>query len=382
MKKLFWLVLVILIAACGGAAPETAETVATAVPPTIIATPETAVAEVLPTNTRRPTTIPPTPQQPTRRATAVPPTATAIPTDTPAPPPPDVPALVWLPYATGNFGQPVLMVEDGEMAPQLLPVEAEIFFDYQAGWLAYGSQFWQPTANQQSVTDLRLYSFATGEAAVWAEQVGRAAISPLEMLGEPPSVAAAIHNGQGFDLILLRGAENRTVLVEDIDPYFSWSPDGRQIAYLRNNALFVTDAASNSGNPPIASGVYQNSGWIGDAPLWLGDSGYLLYADAPFTIVAVDGSETIVPASGDGVSLDHGRPLTMLYSATHNQLIAETEGMFGSGVMFYQFDEGFETAVISMQIADAQLAGWYEEGESVVLSSPRGPMILPLTPRN
>ncbi|MCA9953530.1 MAG: hypothetical protein KC434_02345, partial [Anaerolineales bacterium] len=204
-------------------------------------------------------------------------------------------------------------------------------------------------------------------------------ITPMEMLDGPPSVAAAIHNGQGFDLVLVRGPENRTVLVEDIDPFFSWSPDGRMLAYLRRNELFVTDVASDSGNPPIASGVYANSGWLGDAPLWLGDSGYLLYADAPFTIVAADGSETFVPASGDGVSLDNGRPLAMLYSSTHNQLIAETEGMFGSGVMFYQFEEGFETAVVSMQIADAQLAGWYEENESVILVTPRGSMILSLT---
>lgn len=379
MKKLRWLLLVVLLAACGG------ETAATAVP-TIFAPTTESAAEVVPlatavpaqpTDTRSPTVVPPTPQPPTRRATAVPPTD--LPVD--ALSAPDVPALVWLPYATGNVGQPVLMMAAGEVASQPMPVEVEIFFDYKAGWLAYGSYFWEPTADEQSVTDLHLYNFATGEDAVWAEQVGRVAITPLEMLDGPPSVAAAIHNGQGFDLVLIRGAENRTVLVEDIDPYFSWSPDGSRIAYLRGNNLFVTDAVSDSGNSPIASGVYANSGWIGDAPLWLGDSGYLLFADAPFTVVAVDGSKTIVPTSGDGVSLDKGRPLAMLYSSTRNQLIAETEGMFGTGVVVYQFGEGFETAVISQQIADAQLAGWYEEGQSLLLVSRGEPMILPLTPQ-
>ena len=381
MKKLCCLILVVLLAACGD------ETAVTPVPTSTISiapTTENAAVEVVPsatavpaqpTDTRPPTVVPPTPQMPTRRPTIVPPPALS----TEAPVAQDVPAMVWLPYATGNFGQPVLMMEAGEVTSQPMPVEVEIFFDYDAGWLAYGSYFWQPTADEQSVTDLHLYNFATGEDAVWAEQVGRAAITPQVMFDGPPSVAAAVHSGQGFDLVLIRGAENRTVLVEDIDPYFSWSPDGSQIAYLRDNNLFVTDVVNDFGNPAISTGVYANSGWIGDAPLWLDNSGYLLYADAPFTIVAADGSETIEPTSGDGVSLDNGRPLTMLYSSTHNQLIAETEGMFGSGVMFYQFAEGFETAVISMQIADAQLAGWYEENESVILVTPRGSMILSLT---
>ncbi|MCB8981142.1 MAG: hypothetical protein H6657_27370 [Ardenticatenaceae bacterium] len=387
MKKSSWLIIVLLLlAACGSQDEPTP----TAVSPTAARTETVVVEDVQPTDTAvpapptstpRPTVVPPTPQSRPTRPPVTLPTATPAETEAVAPQAADVPELVWLPYASGNFGEPVLMVEDGEMATQELPVAVEIYFDYANGWLAYGSYFWEATANQQSVTDLHLYDFATGEETLWAEQVGRAVITPMEMLDGPPSVAAAIHNGQGFDLVLVRGSENRTVLVEDIDPFFSWSPDGRMLAYLRRNELFVTDVASDSGNSPIASGVYANSGWVGDAPLWLGDSGYLLYADAPFTIVAADGSETFVPASGDGVSLDNGRPLTMLYSSTHNQLIAETEGMFGSGVMFYQFDEGFETAVISMQIADAQLAGWYEENESVVLVTSRGPMILSLTPQ-
>ena len=137
----------------------------------------------------------------------------------------------------------------------------------------------------------------------------------------------------------------------------------------------------DSGNPPIAGGVYEDSGWIGDAPLWLGDSGYLLYADAPFTIVATDGSETIVPTAADGSALQGPRPFAMLYSATTNQLIAESDGMFGPSVSVYQCGEGFETAELIDQIDDAQLAGWYEKNESVIIISSGEPTILPLTPQ-
>lgn len=384
MKKLFGLLTVLFLVGCRAAVESTA--VPTSIPPT---TEALAEAETVPTQTAvsptptdapEPTVIPPTPEQPTRRPSPQPPAAPPPPT--PEPPAPAVPDLVWLPYGTGNFGQPVLMLENEQLLPQELPVEVEIFFDYEDGWLAYGSSFWEPTANQQSVTNFHMLNFATGEAEKWAEQVGRAAITPQIMMDGPPSVAVAIHNGQSFDLVLMRGFENQTVLVEDIDPFFAWSPNGSQIAYLRDNELFVTDAATDAGTPAIASNVYASSGWIGDAPLWLGDSGYLLFADLPFTIVAADGSQTVVPVAEDGSALPAERPFAMLYSPSTNQLVVENEGMFGTSVSIFQFGDQFETAVRIEQIDDAQIVGLVDNDESLILNISGEPTILPLTPQN
>ncbi|GJM41229.1 MAG: hypothetical protein DHS20C20_15110 [Ardenticatenaceae bacterium] len=383
MKRWLWVLTAIFLFGCRAVAAPTAVS-PTTFPEEAVAEAESAPTETAvlpqPTDTPAPTNIPPTPEQPTRRPSPQPPEQP--PTPTPEPPAPEVPSLVWLPYGTGNYGQPVLMMENDALAPQPIPVEVEIFFDYDKGWLAYGSYFWEPTANQQSVTDLHMYNFATGEDALWAEQVGRAAVTPLTMMDGPPSVAVAIHNGQSFDLVLIRGHENQTVLVEDIDPFFSWSPDGSQIAYLRDNNLFVTEVATDSGLPSIAASVYANSGWIGDAPLWLGDTGYLLYADLPFTVVSQDGSQTIVPVMEDGTPLPAGRPFAMRYSEFANQLIAENEGMFGTSVSIYQFGDGFETAELIEQFDDSQIAGWHEEGESIILIIGGEPTILPLTPQN
>ena len=374
----FWLgvAIVVLLVSCQAQADTAVSTqspTAEAISEAEIVPTETAV----PTATELPTPSPPTPIPPTQPPPPTPaPPATAV--------PPKVPELVWLPYATGNFGGPVLMLEDGELASQSMPVTVEIFFDYEpeSGWLAYGSKFWGATASQDSVTDLHIYNFATQAGMIWADRIGRAAISPVNQVSGQPSVAIAFHSGRSFELIVLLGPDNGIPLVEDVDPYFSWSPDGSQIAYLHDNELFVTSAAGDSGNPPIASGVYQDSGWIGDAPLWLGDSGYLLYADKPFTIVATDGSETIVPLGENGDALDSQRPFTMFYSSTHNQLIAESEGMFGSNMTVYQFGDDFATAVIVEQIEDAQLVGWYEADQSVVILNGGEAQILPLTPQN
>ena len=371
MKKLCWLILVWFLMGCGGEAVPTA----TAVPPQPPVAETTAEPEVSPTDTA----VPP-------QSTDTPPPATfpprpQPPTVAPSPVPSEVPALVWLPYATGNFGQSVLMMEDGDIAHQEMPVEVEIYFDYKAGWLAYGSYFWEPTADRQSVTDLHIYNFATGTDQLWAESnIGRVALSPANEIADQPTAVAAIHSGQGFDLVVMAGPDNNTLLVEDIDPYFSWSPDGEQIAYLKDGELFITAKADDSANPPIASGVYAGGGWIGDAPLWLGSSGYLLYADNPFAIVAADGSETMVPLTEDGAVLQGPRPLAMLYSATNDQLIAESQGMFGSIVTIYQLGKGFKTAVPTQQTDDAQLAGWYEENESAIIVRGGEPTILPLTP--
>jgi hypothetical protein len=70
----------------------------------------------------------------------------------------------------------------------------------------------------------------------------------------------------------------------------------------------------------------------------------------------------------------------MLYSATNDQLIAESQGMFGSIVTIYQLGKGFKTAVPTQQTDDAQLAGWYEENESAIIVRGGEPTILPLTP--
>lgn len=367
MKKkkfsLWFLLIGVLVASCQEqTAPAAAEpTRAEAVSEVEVVPTDTAVPQ--PTNSPTATPLPP------------PATATTIPTTAP----PDVPALVWLPYASGNYGQPVLMLQNGVLSQQDLPVEAEIFFDYNGGWLAYGRNFWQAADNQNAVTDLQMYNFASKRNQQWANQVGRAAISPNSTTAGQVEVAAAVPNEQDFDLLILLGPDTSVPLVEKIDPFFSWSPDGKQIAYLRNGELFITSAARDSGNPPIASGVYQDSGWIGDAPLWLGNSGYLLLADTPFTIVATDGSETIVPMAEDGSVQVGQRPLTMLYSPITNQLVAESEGAFGSNITLYQFGDGFKTAVPIQQIEDAQLAGWFEQGKSIIIISGGDATVLPLT---
>jgi len=335
---------------------------------------EVEEAESVPTDTAVPQPSS-TPAPPTQIPATLPPPATA----TPLPTPPNVPELIWLPYASGNYGEPVLMLQNGTLSQQELPVDAEIHFDYGAGWLAYGSKFWQAADNQDAVTNLHIYSFATETDQLWAEQIGRAAISPASS-SQQLEVAVAVHNGQSYDLIVMSSPDNAIPLITDIDPFFSWSPDGRQIAYLRDGDLFITSRTGDSGNPPIARGIYQNSSWIGDAPLWLGDSGYLLLAETPFIVVAADGSETIVPLDVDGNSLNGQRPFTMLYAPTHNQLIAESEGTFGSNVTVYQLGDGFKTAVPVQQITDAQLAGWYEEGESVIVVSGGEAVILSLEP--
>ena len=275
------------------------------------------------------------------------------------------------------------MLEDDNVVYREIPVEVDIFFGYAAGWLAYGSYFWEPTADQQSVTDLYIYNFATDTDQLWADgRIGRAALSPVNEISGQPTVAVAVSDGSDFDLVVMLGPDNSVPLVEGMDPYFSWSPDGSQIAYLRDHDLFITSAAGVSGDPPIASDVYRSGQWIGDAPLWLGSSGYLLYAETPFVIAAADGSGTFVPTAENGTPLEGPRPLAMLYSSTTNQLIAEIYGMFGSNLAIYQFGDGFKTAELTQQIDDAQLAGWYEENESIIIVSSDGEAtVLPLTPQ-
>lgn len=277
-----FLFLLLLLVACGGAdaplatpslpvlAPTAVVTVAlppTAAPTVTVET--TATAE--PSPTAAPTaTVEPTPLAPTTAA---------------------FPALVWLPYATGSYGNPLPTLRGEQMGMEPEPTPIEHFFGYSplTGQLAYGRVFWTAAANgTDSVTDLWVYEYATGETTQWlAGGVGRAAWSPVAAENGAVPLAIALHNGQSFDLALVTAPDSVEILATNIAPYFAWSPDGRQMAYLDREGNLFTAALPITGMVETlwASGVYANGGWIGDAPVWDLPHNLLIYADEPFTVV-------------------------------------------------------------------------------------------------
>lgn len=379
-----WLMILSLpLFGCGGK-EESSESEAT---PQVLASPiEADEAEVVnepaePTLTSEPSTptVPPT-------VTSEPPTPTIVPTEAAeteavaeeaVAEAVTVPDLVWLPYGSGSYGNPVLTVQDGEIVYEEEPAAIEAFFDYADGRIAYGAEFWYAAENgSDAVTDLWVYDYATGESEQWLDgNVARADWSPVDT----EVLAVAHHNGTTFDLVLMLGPEDWIVLNEDISPFYAWSPNGEQIAFVREGELIVTELDGTE-SAPLASSVYEESGWVGDAPLWLPDEGLLSYADFPMTFVPLDGEEAYEPIGVNGEVMDvNKRPFQMLWSSSQHQLIMQYQAMFGPGVQIFQFAEDMTTVTEVFDLGEGtEVVGWYEIDEQVIILQNGEPQIYSL----
>jgi hypothetical protein len=321
----------------------------------------------------------PTSEPPTVPATAVPTLAVEVEAaaDDSAAEAVLVPELVWLPYGSGSYGNPVLTVQQGELVYEEEPDAIEAFFDYGGGRIAYGTEFWYAAANGlDAVTDLWVYDYATGEREQWLEgNVARAEWSPIDR----ELLAVALHNGSAFDLALMSGPAEWIILNQDIEPFYAWSPDGEQIAFVREGQLLITDLEGTE-SEPLASGVYQESGWVGDAPLWLPEEDLLAYADFPVTFVSLAGVEQYEPIGINGEVMDvTKRPFQMLWSASQQQLIMQYQGMFGPAVQIFQFAEDIYTVTEVFDLGEGtEVVDWYEEDESIIILQNGEPRIYSL----
>jgi hypothetical protein len=288
-----------------------------------------------------------------------------------------VPDLVWLPFGSGSYGNPVLTVQQGEIVYEEERDAIEAYFDYADGRIAYGAEFWYAADNGlDAVTDLWVYDYAASESEQWLEgDVARAEWSPTDT----EVLAVALHNGTAFDLALMIGPEEWIILNKDIDPFYAWSPDGEQIAFVRDGDLIITDLEGTE-SESLASGVYQESGWVGDAPLWLLDEGLLAYADFPVTFVSLDGVEQYEPIGINGEVMDvNKRPFQMLWSASQKQLIMQYQAMFGPAVQIFQFADDMYTVTEVFDLGEGtEIVDWYEMDEGVIILQNGEPQIYSL----
>jgi hypothetical protein len=177
----------------------------------------------------------------------------------------------------------------------------------------------------------------------------------------------------------MRGSEEWVILNKDVDPFYSWSPDGEQIAFVRHGELFVT-TLDGVESPALTKDMYQQSSWVGDAPLWLLDYDLLAYADFPVTFVSLDGVEVYEPISAEGDVMDvNKRPFAMLWSNSQQQLIMQYEGLYGSAVQILQFVDDIYTITEVYDLGEGnQLVGWYEGDENVIILQNGEPQIYSL----
>ncbi len=366
------LLLLLAVSACGrgqtgsGAAPTT---------PTRPPLP-TAAATLPPTAPPTPTPRPPTstPRPPT--ATPLPtPTATPLPAATAAPDPvsnPDqVPELVWLPYSFGDYGEPIVVLRDGRPALEAAPTPIEVFFDFRPGrGIAYGTQFWSAAGNGvDSVTDFWLYDFTNDPRPVLDGQVGRVALNPDPLAVDLAAVAR--HDGTAFNLVLLADDGSETPLDSGIDPYFSFAPDGKTIAYVKDGQLLVAPVDGGSIQTTTTAGLQAEFGWVGDEPLWDLTRELLIFPADPFLIIPLDGRDPFAPRQLDGSPLSGTRPTRMLWSPENRQLAVQIDDLTFE-IQVYLLTEDLAFVADTYFLEGATLIGWVEDGETLLVQEQDG----------
>ena len=343
-----------------------------------------------PTDTTEPGTLVPikTEAQPTTTVPSPEPTELASPF-------PDLVTIGHLtPFGSGDFG--VLVLDGGELKVEPSPVPFQIFWEYTplTGRLAYSPEFVHGSDhNNISVTSLWVYDYETGAADMWLEDnVIRAAWAP-----DGERVTAAVYNpvSEQIDLVFVSGPGQVELIAECASNLFSWSPDGRQLAYV--NAVSwagVKEACAGTylvSFPDGLSGLDTRvervsdfgsqellSGHPGDQPIWALNRDALIYPDQPFWVVPLDGSPAFVPATPRGEDpLEIPRPFRALWSDGLNQLVGNVDaGMSGKGgVWVYQLSEDLRSIEEHYRIgdqppggnSDINLVNWWTPGESLLV---------------
>lgn len=295
---------------------------------------------------------------------------------TPTPAASKFPSLVWLPlfHSSESHENKVLTVRDRQGAFEPSPVEIGLFWDYSAvsGRIAFASHFWQAGSDgKTSVSDLWVYDYDSGKSEMWwSDHVVRAAFSPVVDPNTSKQYLAVVLEDDS--LALFTGPNEFRILSSEFSHYFSWSPDGHQLAYMKEGGLFIV-SINDGQTKQLTKAVHNNingMGSSGDKPLWIPEYQSMTYTKSPFEIVRLDDSEAFTPRTTDGQLPEGEHADTMLWSAEKRMLVVETEDMNFTRVSIYELSADLKTIVTSDFFeteVTSPVAAWWVPGESILL---------------
>lgn len=164
---------------------------------------------------------------------------------------------------------------------------------------------------------LWIYDFWTDTTTNWIEDASLKEIrwSPIKN-AEGIQQLAALHNDSS--LFLISDPDATAWLADDVT-HFSWSPDGKKIAYVKGQSLYSISTAGGEGRL-LAEGVFGTPMWaLEDGVIFIvtapakyvepqqgntvapDDPGpKISVRDIPFKVARLDGSGSFIPASFDG----------------------------------------------------------------------------------
>ncbi len=283
----------------------------------------------------------------------------------------------------------LLTGSDGVFVKQEYPPEYGFYWDYNVAseLLAYAAEEWHSaTESSWSVSDFWSYDYQKNVAIRWwSSDVGRVLWDPSSNSIDARA-ALIVFNADNGDFSL--GIANRPgrlkILVDHVGYAFSWSPDGAEIAFVRQSidpGIYVLDT-NQAHVRKVSDFSYGSNRWIFDQPLWILDKNLLVVADndsRPLLFVDLHGKSEFVPTTPDGRIIPGPRPNKMLWSSYSNQLVISGDSGTIVETWVHSLTNNMRVVQKSVNLGDALLAGWWEYGESVILIRRNGTEIYTLS---
>ena len=271
---------------------------------------------------------------------------------------------------------------------QELPPRYELYWDYNVAtkMLAYaGSEYHTLPEATWSVSDFWSYDYQSNVAMRWwSSGVGRVLWDPSTNFANSRAALIVFNaDNNDFSLGIANSPGRVRMLADHVGYAFSWSPDGTEIAFVRQSidpGIYVLNVEQTDVRK-VSDFSYKSIMSIMDQPLWIVNHDILAVADSgdrPLLFVSLHDTREFAPTTIDANTIPGPRPIKMLWSPNYNQLILSGESGVIMETWIHNFGSNMYEVNKSVNLGHASLEGWYEYGESVILVRPDGAEIYSL----
>ena len=282
----------------------------------------------------------------------------------------------------------LLTNSDGIFHKEDHPPRYELYWDYNVATelLAYASsEYHAPPEGTWSVSDFWSFDYQNNVAMRWwSSGVGRVSWDPSSNFTNSRAALLVFNEDHDdFSLGVATSPGRVRMLADHVGHAFSWSPDGTEIAFVRQSidpGLYVLNV-EHSHVRKVSDFSYKSIISIFDEPLWIVNHNILAVADSgdrPLLFVRLHDTSEFVPTTTDGHTIPGPRPDQMLWSPNDNQLVISGDSGVTMETWIHSFESNMYAVNKSVNLGKAYLAGWYEYGVSVILVRPDGTEIYTL----
>jgi len=287
--------------------------------------------------------------------------------------------LIWLSIRSVRsfFNDGIPVIKNGYLQYLSIPNESTVLWDYdwKTDAIAY-SRDKEDTSSCKGIGtyDLIIYNYQDKSDTYIMNHVSNAKWSPVGYPGTNEHLLAVIVCRQQLVILSLESPEQRTIISENADPWFTWSPDGLWIAYVNDSKLIIVP--SKGGPERIINNEIPWGLSLFDEDIWLTGHNIMILAGKPMLFVDIDSSESYTPSHYQGKPYDDYRANKFLWDDKTHKLIVFGMREGGDRIIYiYTLSEDLRMIIDEHKVEStyiindnypSTLVGWWITGESFI----------------